>query len=127
MKRLLDPEFTGFAVPPGTTTKYGGAFVIPLRTKAPGGPAAPYVYLRVIASNGEGWDHVSVVAENPDGTLRQPRWNEMEYVKRKFFKEHEVAVQLHVPPEDHINLNPNCLHIWRKQNFKYPLPPKGMV
>jgi hypothetical protein len=66
--------------------------------------------LAIIASNGMGWDHVSVSRAD-----RCPTWDEMELVKRLFFKDDECAMQLHVPPSDHINCHPNCLHLWRPQ------------
>ena len=45
--------------------------------------------LRIIASSGEGWDHVSVSL----GT-RCPTWGEMEQVKALFFRDDETAMQL---------------------------------
>lgn len=78
--------------------------------------------LRIIADVGQGWDHVSVSLET-----RTPTWEEMEHVKRLFFKDHEVAYQLHVPPNDHINIHPNCLHLWRHRFKSIPLPPKDRV
>lgn len=59
--------------------------------------------LRVIASSGDGWDHVSVSL--PD---RTPTWEEMEHVKRLFFRDDETAMQLHVPPGEHINFATTC-------------------
>jgi len=76
----------------------------------------------VLAANGEGWDHVSVSCRN-----RIPTWNEMSFVYRLFFKFDEVAYQLHVPEKDHINNNPNVLHLWRPHRGRIPLPPKSMV
>lgn len=78
--------------------------------------------LRVVASNGGGWDHVSVSRHN-----RCPNWNEMEHVKRLFFKDDETAMQLHVPPSEHLSLHPFCLHIWRPLNQEIPRPPAIMV
>ena len=78
--------------------------------------------LRVIASNGDGWDHVSVSL-----TSRAPRWEEMEFIKRKFFHDYETAMQLHVPPSEHVNNHPHCLHLWRPHNSEIPRPPKIMV
>lgn len=78
--------------------------------------------LRVIASTGEGWDHVSI-----SRPLRPPSWTEMEHVKRLFFRPDEVAMQLHVPPADHINLATTCLHLWRPHVAVIPVPPKWMV
>lgn len=89
-----------------------GAFSIPFEGRS----------FRVVASSGEGWDHVSVSLPN-----RTPNWREMEYIKRMFFKPDEWAYQLHAPPSDHINIHPFCLHIWRPHDVAIPTPPKEMV
>ena len=78
--------------------------------------------LKVIASSSDGWDHISVSLPN-----RCPNWPEMEFVKRKFFKPDEVAYQLHVAESEHISLHPNCLHIWRPQKKRIPLPPRKFI
>lgn len=78
--------------------------------------------LRIVAARGEGWDHVSVSLEH-----RAPNWEEMEMVKRAFFKDDECAMQLHVPPTDHINCHPNVLHLWRPHWKHIPRPPSWMV
>jgi len=91
-----------------------GAFSIPSKIDGQ--------HLRVIASAGEGWDHVSVSRAD-----RCPNWPEMEQIKRLFFKDDEVAMQLHVPPSEHINFHPYCLHLWRPHDAKIPMPPDWMV
>ena len=91
-----------------------GAFAFPSPTD--GQP------LRVIASSGEGWDHVSVSREK-----RCPNWPEMEFIKRRFFQDGEMSMQLHVPITKHISVHPNCLHLWRPQKEQIPLPPEWMV
>jgi hypothetical protein len=78
--------------------------------------------MRVIATSGLGWDHVSV-----SRSTRCPNWQEMEHIKRLFFKEEEVAMQLHVAPKDHISVHPFCLHLWRPLDAEIPLPPSMMV
>jgi hypothetical protein len=85
-------------------------------------PWQPGEKLQVIASSGDGWDHVSVSLPT-----RTPSWREMEFIKRLFFKPDEVALQFHVPATDHINIHPNCLHIWRPIDVEIPLPPKVFV
>lgn len=80
------------------------------------------VTMIIIASNGEGWDHVSVSRRN-----RCPNWAEMEHVKRLFFEDDETACQFHVPPSDHVNFHENCLHLWRPQTTELPRPPAYMV
>ncbi len=79
--------------------------------------------LRCLVGTGEGWDHVSVSVELP----RCPSWEEMELVKRTFFKEDEVAFQLHVTPKEHVSVHHGCLHIWRPHHAPIPLPPVWMV
>lgn len=78
--------------------------------------------LRVIASAGNGWDHVSVSHQR-----RVPNWYEMEQVKRLFFKDDETVVQFHVPPKDHVNIHANVLHLWRAVDEIFPMPPSIMV
>jgi hypothetical protein len=65
-------------------------------------------YLLCIASNGDGWDHVSVSVAH-----RIPNWLEMHFAKRTFFADGQTAMQLHVPLADHVNAHPSCLHLWR--------------
>lgn len=79
--------------------------------------------MRVIASSGAGWEHVSVSRKT-----RCPNWPEMEYVKRLFFHPHEVCMQLHVAEDKHLSLHPYCLHIWCPTDGReIPLPPSIMV
>lgn len=94
----------------------GGVFRLPM-------PGNASVVLNCIASVGEGWDHVSVTLNLP----RCPSWAEMEHVKRSFFKPDETAMQLHLPPSDHISVHPYCLHIWRPHSAEIPMPPKEFV
>lgn len=67
--------------------------------------------LRVIASDGGGWDHVSVSAK-----YRCPTWEEMCWVKDKFFGPEEPAMQLHPARSQYVNHHPYCLHLWRPQS-----------
>jgi len=78
--------------------------------------------MRVIASVGMGWDHVSVSRSS-----RCPNWPEMEHVKHLFFRDDETAMQLHVPRDDHVNFHPHCLHLWRPLVGEIPRPPSIMV
>jgi hypothetical protein len=79
-------------------------------------------WMHVIAASGQGWDHVSVSMKE-----RPPIWAEMEHVKRLFFKEDEVAMQLHVPPAEHVNAHPHTLHLWRSQTQEIPRPPAELI
>jgi hypothetical protein len=78
--------------------------------------------LWVIASKGDGWEHVSV-----SKATRTPSWAEMEFIKRLFFRPDEVCMQLHVSETDHISFHDHCLHIWRPLADVIPLPPAWMV
>jgi len=118
MRKLSDLNCFRINLPPvmggGPGDDFGGAFIVPSNVnKEP---------LRVIAAVGGGWDHVSVSLEN-----RCPIWMEMEWIKRLFFKDDETAMQLHVPPADHISCHPYCLHLWRPHRSKIPRPPAIMV
>lgn len=75
-----------------------------------------------IAGSRLGWDHVSI--SRPD---RCPDWAEMCFLHQIFFKDDEVAMQLHVPATDHINIHSHCLHLWRPHDTDIPLPPADMV
>ena len=78
--------------------------------------------LTIVASQGDDWDHVSVSRTN-----RCPNWPEMEFVRSLFFEDNETVMQLHVPKTEHINVHPNCLHLWRPQKQDIPRPPGWMV
>lgn len=93
-----------------------GCFVVPYKK------TKKVAILRIVASGSEGWDHVSISLEN-----RCPTWEEMDFVKRLFFKPDEVAIQYHVPVEDHISLHPYCLHLWRPHRVAIQMPPKWMI
>lgn len=97
----------------------GGFFIVPCTTK---GKRTVKILLAVIASTGGGWDHVSVSLPN-----RCPFWSEMDFIKRLFFDDHEIVMQIHPRTSDHINVHSFCLHLWRPHNIDIPLPPKFMV
>lgn len=74
---------------------------------------------KVIASNGMGWDHVSISLPH-----RCPTWEEMNEIARMFFKPDETCVQYHVPESEHINCHEFCLHLWRpRRGTPMPRPP----
>ena len=54
--------------------------------------------LFVVASDGGGWDHVSVSLLG-----RCPTWNEMSHVKNLFWDAEETVVQYHPPASKYIN------------------------
>lgn len=93
---------------------YNGAFKIPMNSK----------YFTVIASNGGGWEHVSISILN---SKRTPTWSEMCQIKDMFFNENEVVMQLHPAKKEYVNIKNNCLHLWRPIGVEIPTPPRFMV
>lgn len=82
---------------------------------------------RVIASNGGGWEHVSVSPCNQKRKLC-PTWEEMCTVKDMFFDAEETVMQLHPPVSDYVNNHPYCLHLWKPTGgIQIPRPPKAFV
>lgn len=79
-------------------------------------------HLVVRVSDGLGWDHVSVSADN-----RTPTWDEMHWVKTQFFRDDEAVIQLHPPKRLYKNEQRNTLHLWRPQGVEIPLPPLECV
>ena len=78
--------------------------------------------LKCLASDGLGWDHVSVSLPN-----RCPTWDEMCYIKDLFWDRGDSIIQFHPPESEYVNYHPNCLHLWRPHFLKIPLPPGFMV
>ena len=83
--------------------------------------------LAVVASIGGGWDHISVHVVHEDGSRETPTWADMSRVHRLFFFPNEYAMQLHVPPAEHINRHEHVLHLWRPHRKRLPLPPRRFV
>ena len=78
--------------------------------------------LKLVVSNQEGWDHVSVSLPN-----RTPTWEEMCFIKELFFEPEETVIQYHPPESKYINDSQYVLHLWRSQKDPLKLPPIWMV
>lgn len=78
--------------------------------------------LKIIASDGEGWEHVSVST-----AIRCPTWPEMCLVKDLFWDSEDAVMQLHPPKSTWINNFPFCLHLWRPTTAVIPLPASILV
>lgn len=108
--RLRDDEIAFFGV---NGDEHNGIFRVFVNGKS----------FKVIASNGGGWEHVSVSRKD-----RCPTWNEMCAIKDMFFSEDEVVMQLHPAKKDYVNIHSHCLHLWRPINGQIiPIPPVWMV
>jgi hypothetical protein len=66
--------------------------------------------LRCIASDGEGWQHVSVSIELE---TKPPTWSIMVKVKELFWEDEDVVVQYHPAKSQYVNMHPGCLHLWK--------------
>lgn len=79
----------------------------------------------VIASDGVGWQHVSVSFGPVKGT---PSWDLMCRVKDLFWEPQDWVVQFHPPASEYINNHSGCLHLWRCIDGRQtPTPPSIMV
>lgn len=78
--------------------------------------------LGVIASNELGWEHVSVSRRN-----RCPNWVEMCFIKDLFWDSEDCVIQYHPPKSQYVNNCQNCLHMWRKIGFEFPIPKSILV
>lgn len=85
----------------GGDPKYNGVFRIRLKN---------FRYFTIIATNGGGWDHVSV---SPYKGNQTPTWEEMCEIKDLFFEPEEEVVQFHPKKSEYINIAKTCLHMWR--------------
>lgn len=100
--------------PLGSPPEYGnnGAFEVLLNG----------VLLYVVASDGAGWEHVSV-----SHRTRCPNWNEMCAIKAMFWGEEETVIQFHPPKSQYVNRHKHCLHLWKPAGVALPSPPTWMI
>lgn len=98
----------------GSDDSYGnnGMFIIPYHS---------YEFT-VVASDGEGWEHVSVSLKN-----RCPNWGEMSYIKSLFWSVNECVVEFHPPASEYVNNHENCLHMWKQVGKEWAMPPSILV
>jgi len=93
-----------------------GLFFIPLWNK-------PSTVLRVLCAPMDGeWQHVSVSLPN-----RTPSWTEMNMIKKMFWGDDVTVVQFHPKKSEYVNTHPHCLHLWKKRDEEYELPPSILV
>jgi hypothetical protein len=99
----------------GSDETYGnnGMFVVVLKHKQ---------QVAVIASDGMGWEHVSVSRKD-----RPPTWDEMCQIKDIFWDGEDCVVQYHPPKSKYVNNHPFCLHLWRPTEVEIPVPMKTLV
>ena len=78
--------------------------------------------LRCIASDGAGWEHVSVSLHD-----RCPTWEEMCFVKGVFWDDEDTVLQFHPKRSSYVNVHNFCLHLWRQTDKEIDLPPSILV
>jgi hypothetical protein len=107
-----------------------GAFRIPNR----GGATRRRVSTRksrelfVIASDGLGWEHVSVHVYDAEREMFfLPLWDEMCYIKDLFWDAEDVVMQLHPRKSEYVNNHAYVLHLWRPTQHTIPTPPAILV
>lgn len=108
-------QLPGFESPAGATF---GWFVFKFGSKL----------IRCMTVDGEetGWEHVSVSVAIGRKT-RMPTWDEMCFVKGKFWEEEEAVIQFHPPKSEYVNNHPHCLHLWKYTKGEFPLPDSIFV
>lgn len=78
--------------------------------------------LKIIASDGGGWEHVSVSKKYVD-----PTWSEMCRIKDMFWGPEDVVIQYHPAHSSYVNNSKHCLHLFRPSFQVLPRPPAWMV
>lgn len=89
-----------------------GCFAIPFKS---------FIFM-VIASDGMGWEHVSVSLGH-----RCPNWSEMCFIKSLFWEDEDCVIQYHPPKSEYVNMHPNTLHLWKPVGKQIETPPSILV
>jgi len=84
-------------------------------------------WLVVLASDGMGWEHVSVSVQVGRKKSRTPNWDEMCFVKSLFWDEEDVVIQFHPAKSQYVNMHEHVLHLWRPIGVELPEPQPIMV
>ena len=103
-----------------STSDYGnnGRFRVPYRYKK------DRFRLECIASDGEGWEHVSL---HIPGKNHVPDWKVMSYIKNLFWSYEDTVLQIHPPESQYSNHHKTTLHLWRQCNKDFKGPPTHLI
>lgn len=82
-------------------------------------------WFKIIASDGEGWKHVSV--SRLEHSNKVPSWEVMCAIKDLFFEPEDWVVQFHPARSQYVNTHPGCLHLWKPTEAIMPTPKRNMV
>jgi hypothetical protein len=80
--------------------------------------------IKVIASDGMGWQHVSVSIHGSEMT---PSWGVMCKVKDLFWGDDDWVVQFHPAKSEYVNNHNGCLHLWKPVGVAFPKPDSILV
>ena len=69
-----------------------------------------------------GWEHISVSRPN-----RTPDWAAMQRIKELFWGDNETVVQFHPRKDKYVNFHPHVLHMWRRVDVEFELPPRELI
>lgn len=94
-----------------------GCFIVPVEHN---------VSACIIASDGSGWEHVSVHIVD-SGKEVTPIWEEMCMIKDLFWDPEDCVIQFHPPQSEYVNNHPYTLHLWRPVGKEFPRPDSILV
>lgn len=81
--------------------------------------------IRCIASDGEGWQHVSVSFGQHSKSA--PSWELMCRIKDLFWNDEDWVCQFHPAKSEYVNNHPGCLHLWKPTDAMLPTPHSLLV
>lgn len=102
----------------GPSAGNNGAFILPAKIANR--------TLFIIASDGMGWEHVSVHCATGK-RLYTPTWAEMCHIKDLFWDDEDVVLQIHPRKSQYVNFHEHTLHLWRHIEWSFPLPPPFLI
>lgn len=103
-----------------------GQFLIPH-------PSVSFYYFFAQASDGLGWEHVSVTLRKKiskskwEEVHRSCTWLEMCLVKAAFWDDEDTVVQFHPPKSQYVSFHEYCLRLWRPVGREMPIPESILV
>jgi len=95
-----------------------GAFLLPATRDVP--------RLFCIASDGAGWEHVSVSIYGTRARSVLPNWTAMCRVRDLFWDRDDCVAQFHPPRAQYVDFA-QVLHLWRPVGVQLPMPHAWMV
>jgi len=124
--RLMPPHRMGSTVENGNNGVFIFKIEYPKSVRKHKGEVARELWC--MASDGLGWEHVSIHAFVPSiQKTYTPTWDEMCKAKSIFWDAEDVVIQFHPRESEYVNNHPNVLHLWRMVEKEFPTPPPILV